>query len=63
MERLLEYGFPGNVRELENMVERAVALSQGGTIGPESLPPAMLEPPARAGARSCPSRARTSTRS
>jgi two-component system response regulator PilR (NtrC family) len=44
MERLLEYGFPGNVRELENLVERAVALSQGGTIGPESLPPNMLEP-------------------
>jgi two-component system, NtrC family, response regulator PilR len=52
MERLLEYGFPGNVRELENMVERAVALSQGGMIGPESLPPSMLEPrPAGAAAK------------
>jgi two-component system response regulator PilR (NtrC family) len=47
MKRLLEYPFPGNVRELENMVERAVALSPGGTIGPESLPPSVLEPAAR----------------
>jgi two-component system response regulator PilR (NtrC family) len=54
MERLLEYGFPGNVRELENMVERAVALSQGGMIGPESLPPSMLEPRAPGAAAKLP---------
>jgi two-component system response regulator PilR (NtrC family) len=47
LERLLEYPFPGNVRELENTVERAVALSQAETIGPESLPPTVLEPPVR----------------
>jgi two-component system, NtrC family, response regulator PilR len=47
MKRLLQYPFPGNVRELENMVERAVALTQTETIGPESLPPTVLDPPAR----------------
>jgi DNA-binding NtrC family response regulator len=28
----LEYGFPGNVRELESLLERAMALSNGGLI-------------------------------
>jgi two-component system response regulator PilR (NtrC family) len=44
MEKLLDYGFPGNVRELENVIERAVALSRGPTITPDSLPPALLHP-------------------
>jgi two-component system response regulator PilR (NtrC family) len=42
MARLMEYRFPGNVRELENVVERAVALSRGDTIGVDVLPPAVL---------------------
>jgi two-component system response regulator PilR (NtrC family) len=38
--RALErYPFPGNVRELENIIERAVALSGGRTIGLGDLPP------------------------
>ena len=32
LRRLLGYGFPGNVRELENILERAVALCEGDTI-------------------------------
>lgn len=35
---LKDYSFPGNVRELENMIERAIILEKGETISPESLP-------------------------
>lgn len=37
--RLVEaWSFPGNVRELRNMVERAVALCPGSIVQPEDLP-------------------------
>ncbi len=39
MEILKQYDYPGNVRELENLIERTVALEGGATILPESLPP------------------------
>ena len=47
MGRILAHDFPGNVRELENTVERAVALTPGEWIEAASLPPAVLEPKPR----------------
>jgi transcriptional regulator with PAS, ATPase and Fis domain len=38
MDILMDYSFPGNVRELENIIERAVMLEQGTHITPQSLP-------------------------
>jgi two-component system response regulator AtoC len=35
---LLAYDYPGNVRELENIIERCVTLSSSGTIGTDDLP-------------------------
>lgn len=39
---LARYSFPGNVRELENIIERAVALSQGKSLKLADLPPDIL---------------------
>jgi len=38
MDVLMHYSYPGNVRELENIVERAIILEKNGLITPESLP-------------------------
>jgi two-component system response regulator PilR (NtrC family) len=37
LQQLQGYDFPGNVRELENILERAIALSAGGEIGVDDL--------------------------
>ncbi len=47
MELLKKYDYPGNVRELENIIERTVALEGGATILPESLPPFVNTPTGR----------------
>jgi len=42
---LTEYAWPGNIRELQNAVERAVLMSEGMTIKPEDLGlPYKMEP-------------------
>jgi two-component system response regulator PilR (NtrC family) len=39
LELLGRYRFPGNVRELQNIVERAATLAEGEALGPNELPP------------------------
>ncbi len=38
MDLLLRYDWPGNVREIENAIERAITLNTTGPIRPEDLP-------------------------
>jgi two-component system, NtrC family, response regulator AtoC len=42
-EILLSYPYPGNVRELQNILERAVALAEGENLTPADLPPDLQE--------------------
>ena len=37
MDKLLSYAYPGNVRELENILERAVTLCSDGRVSPEDI--------------------------
>ena len=38
LELLMQHDWPGNIRELENVIERAVALEATRTVLPDSLP-------------------------
>jgi transcriptional regulator with GAF, ATPase, and Fis domain len=40
---LMRYEWPGNIRELENAIERAVVMGSGGLIRPEDLPADIVE--------------------
>ncbi|WP_449242974.1 sigma-54-dependent transcriptional regulator [Desulfovibrio sp.] len=42
-EILSRYAFPGNVRELENIMERAVVLAEDGVVSPRHLPEDLRE--------------------
>ena len=44
---LQQYDFPGNVRELENLIERAVVLERGDILSPDSFPPYIFNPGTR----------------
>jgi DNA-binding NtrC family response regulator len=44
MELLLQHRWPGNIRELENAIERGVVTSQDQVIRPENLPPELAGP-------------------
>lgn len=43
MKLLTQYSWPGNIRELRNVLERLILLSQGREIRPEDLPSAVKE--------------------
>ncbi|RUM32037.1 MAG: sigma-54-dependent Fis family transcriptional regulator [Aquifex sp.] len=44
MKILLSYDYPGNVRELENIIERAIVISSGNYILPQDLPEELQTP-------------------
>ncbi len=48
LEHLQAYSWPGNIREMENIMERAIVLSNGHTVESKHLPPEVINalPPA-----------------
>ncbi len=43
LELLMQYPWPGNIRQLENVIERVMVLNKGGMVTPEQLPDEILE--------------------
>ena len=44
---LAAYDFPGNVRQLEHIIQRAVAVARGPQLEPDDLPEEVVARPAR----------------
>jgi len=44
LQLLMAYDWPGNLRELENVLERSLVLSEGDRVGEETLPLEIREP-------------------
>ncbi|MFQ5912016.1 MAG: sigma-54-dependent transcriptional regulator [Nitrospinota bacterium] len=49
---LMRYAWPGNIRELENVIERAITLGAEGEIGVDDLPQSLVEHHPLAGSES-----------
>lgn len=43
LELLIQFPWPGNIRQLENVIERLTVMNEGGVIIPEQLPEEILE--------------------
>ncbi len=52
LELLVDHAWAGNVRQLENVIERAVILRKAGLVQPGDLPPELAEAPAAGAGRS-----------
>ena len=60
VEALAAYDWPGNIRELENVLERAVVLADGPAITVDDLPPELRQAGRRGSGRACRRRAAAS---